>query len=694
VRARSVRLLAGGSLVVSALLCALGGVFLVLAWEVPPLPTEFGTKGYAIVFSVGFGTVGALIATKRPENPIGWLMCAQGLVAGVLAFANEYARWALILREGQSAGGSYAAWVGEWLWIPLIGLLGVVAALFPDGRFLSRRWRAATWAGVALAMIPTVLNAVIPRLTIYAGVDNPVGLGGDGLMDAAFVSISLLVPLVATGAAAAVRRLVRSRGEQRLQLKWLALAICLVTSLFVIGAVLAPIAIGELATSGLDRLEDLMVVSLLAVPVAIAFGVLKYRLYDIDLVIRKTVVYGALAAFISIVYVGIVIGVGAALGSRQSPVLSALAAAVVALAFQPARRAAQRLANRLVYGERATPYEVLTDLSSRFASTYSLEDALPRLARVTCEAVGARRCRVWLRVGTQLRPAAAWPDDEGYPAALMADDQPAFGDGEVGFPVRHQGELLGAISIDMPPSETLSPPGKKLLGDVATQAGLVLRNVALLEDLKASRQRLVAAQDEERRRIERNIHDGAQQQLVALTVQLRLAEGIVERDPAKAKELLGDLQRRTTDTLEDLRDLARGIYPPLLADKGLPSALEAQARKSPLSVRIDPDGVGRYEQDVESAVYFCCLEALNNVAKYAHASSVTIRLSHDDGELRFEVVDDGRGFDPGATGYGTGLQGMADRLDAIGGHLQVRSAPGTGTVVIGRIALDGRGAAP
>ena len=140
--------------------------------------------------------------------------------------------------------------------------------------------------------------------------------------------------------------------------------------------------------------------------------------------------------------------------------------------------------------------------------------------------------------------------------------------------------------------------------------------------------------------------------------------------------------------LEDLRDLARGIYPPLLADKGLPAALEAQARKSPLPVTVQPDGVGRYGPDVESAVYFCCLEALNNVAKYAEASTVQIRLEQATGELRFEVADDGRGFDTSATGHGTGLQGMAGRLDAIGGSLRVESAPGTGTVVRGRVALD------
>jgi len=174
---------------------------------------------------------------------------------------------------------------------------------------------------------------------------------------------------------------------------------------------------------------------------------------------------------------------------------------------------------------------------------------------------------------------------------------------------------------------------------------------------------------------------------VALSVQLRLAEGMIDRDPSKARGLLADLQARTVETLEDLRDLARGIYPPLLADKGLPTALEAQGRRSPVPVVVDADGVNRYPQAVEAAVYFSCLEALNNVAKYAEASRVTISLTDRDGVLGFAVTDDGGGFDPTSTGTGTGLQGIADRLDAIGGELRVASRVGEGTTLEGRVPV-------
>jgi signal transduction histidine kinase len=207
----------------------------------------------------------------------------------------------------------------------------------------------------------------------------------------------------------------------------------------------------------------------------------------------------------------------------------------------------------------------------------------------------------------------------------------------------------------------------------------------LVEELKASRQRLVAAQDEERRRLERNIHDGAQQQLVAMAVKHRLLNGMIGTDDERARVMVQELLAETNDTLETLRDLARGIYPPLLADRGLLAALEAQARKAAVPTRVHSEGIGRFGRDVEAAVYFCILEALNNVAKYAQASSVTVSVERTDGSLTFTVSDDGLGFDPANVSGGTGLQGMADRLDAIDGALTVRSTPGQGTAIVGTV---------
>jgi signal transduction histidine kinase len=240
----------------------------------------------------------------------------------------------------------------------------------------------------------------------------------------------------------------------------------------------------------------------------------------------------------------------------------------------------------------------------------------------------------------------------------------------------------------MPANDPIDPAREKLVHDLAAQAGPVLRNVALIEDLRASRQRLVAAQDNERRKIERNLHDGAQQQLVALAVQLRLLEQSAGTDPERDRQLAARLGSPANAALEDLRDLARGIYPPLLADKGLPAALEAQSRKAAVAATVQADGIGRYPQEIESAVYFCVLEALNNVAKYAGATRATITLTQADGHLTFEVRDDGAGFEVDRARGGTGIQGMADRLDAIGGSLTIRSVPGEGSTVGGRVPVE------
>jgi signal transduction histidine kinase len=270
---------------------------------------------------------------------------------------------------------------------------------------------------------------------------------------------------------------------------------------------------------------------------------------------------------------------------------------------------------------------------------------------------------------------------------LEADDELPMLPADWAEPVTDRGELLGALAVTMPANDPIGPGRQRLLRDLADQAGLALRNVRLIEELRASRQRLVAAQDEGRRRLERNIHDGVQQQLVALAVKLRLADGMIERDPVRAHDAIAALQDDATAALQDLRDLARGIYPPLLADQGLRAALEAQAQKATTPIRVDAGSVGRYPRDIESTVYFCALEAMNNIAKYATASAASVSVEQTDGVLRFTVRDDGRGFDPRAAVGGTGLQGMTDRLEAVGGSLFVESAIGAGTTVIGTVPV-------
>jgi signal transduction histidine kinase len=306
---------------------------------------------------------------------------------------------------------------------------------------------------------------------------------------------------------------------------------------------------------------------------------------------------------------------------------------------------------------------------------------------------------VWLRVGDELRVRAGWPDgsDPHAGPVPLADGEPtSLPETSLLLPVRDRGELLGALSLQTLPTEPLSSAQEALARNLASQAGLVLRNARLTEELlegvrelRASRQRIVAAQDHERRRLERNIHDGAQQQLVAIAVKAGLVKALMRQDLGAAERALDELQADTREAVQDLRDLARGIYPPLLADEGLTAALEAQARKVPLPVEVRAEGLGRYPQELEAAVYFCVLEALQNTAKYAAATQARVELAARPGRLEFRVNDDGVGFDPTGTTMGSGLQNMSDRVAALGGKLEVRAQPGAGTTVEGSVPLAG-----
>jgi signal transduction histidine kinase len=642
-----------------------------------------------------------LIVSRQPRNAAGWIFCSVGMAFPLSVFAQTLTVYGAKIAPGSVPGLQVVAILGEHFF-GVIGFIPLLFLLFPDGRPPSPRWAWATralLAGLGIATLvfvlqPGPLNNVVEQGVVY---ENPLGIaafaggGADILIEAAVV-LSLAASL--STVIAVRQRFRRARGEDRQQMRWLVFVATVAGVLVLLWILAIPISIAF----GLDAENEAPIFPivfalaifwiLLGVPAAYLVAILRYRLWDLDVVVRKAVQYAVLAAAFTIVAALVLaaaplllFGLGGAVETMPVVVLAIFLAA----GFGLVRSRARRLADRIVYGSRATPYEVLTTFSGRVGETYSIDDVLPRMAQVLASGTGAASSGVWLRVGGELRREAAWPSDEGGVAVPMHGDALPRFEAEGVFEVRDLGELLGALTVEMPASDPMDPTKEKLVRDLASQAGLVLRNVRLIEDLRASRQRLVAAQDEERRRIERNIHDGVQQQLVALAVQLRLAEQLVGKEPEKERELLTRLQAAATEALDDLRDLARGIYPPLLADKGLAAALESQARKAALPVTVEPDGIGRYAQDVESAVYFCCLEALNNVAKYARASRVEVRLTHDDDILRFEVSDDGHGFDPAAAAGGTGLQGMTDRLDAIGGILEVRSQPGQGTTVTGRI---------
>jgi len=562
--------------------------------------------------------------------------------------------------------------------------------LFPEGELVPRWSKRPQHALYLLIAIGVTLGAAI---LVYRG--------STSFASHFVVYFGLLIPIV--GVAAQTYRYRRAETlEERQQaqlLRWALMPAFGAGLLFLLLSVWAARSPDELAhrLTGYENTVIQVFPALFAlIPIALFIGILRYRLWDIDLVISKTILFGALIAFIGAVYVAIVVGIGTAVGRRNNIGLSILAATVVAVAFQPAKERLQRLANRLVYGERFTPYEVLADFSERMAAALSIEDILPRMAEAAARGVGAVRSQVRVFLADGEIRSVLWP---GETAGRPFDRT---------LTVVHHGEPVGDIWVAKPAGEVLTPAQERLLADLASEAGLALQNVRLTAELqarldelsaqaaelRASRQRIVAAQDAAARRLERNIHDGAQHHLVALAVRQRLAADLIRKDPEKAAKMLDELQAAMAEVLANLRDLARGIYPPLLADAGLVAALESQADKAQVAIRIEADGIGRYPQELEAAVYFCCLEAFQNVAKYALASSVVVRLAAEGRFLSFAVADDGRGFDPQSTPQGSGLTNMADRIAALGGVLTVDSAVGHGTVVRGRLPTGEATATP
>jgi signal transduction histidine kinase len=578
----------------------------------------------------------------------------------------------------------------------VIAALAYVFALliFPDGRPVPR-WPAAvlapTYIGLAALIAFIALRNADSRtasLVTVFGVVAPIA----GVVSQAYRHQRPLHPIE----------------RQQSRLVFWALTPALAVSLFALATGLQSSAAPELEGRELlvlpVTLFRVFQPVFLLIPAALLVGIFRFRLWDVDKLISRALVYTVLAGFVSAVYIGVVVGLGTLIGGTSADAgnvpLAIAATFLVAVAFDPVKSRVQRLVNRLVLGARATPYEVLSSFAERMGESVPTDELLSRMARVLAEGTGALRADVWLKIGEELRPTASWATAD-LPAPpiqhIGGDELPALPEVTQAMAVRHRGELYGALSVTVAPGEAMSLTEEKLLRDLAGQAGLLLRNLRLtnellerLEELKGSRQRLVSAQDEERRRLERNLHDGAQQQLVALKVHLSLAEGMANRLGEAAQplvELINQVKAQAGDALEELRDLARGIYPPLLAAEGLPSALRAQARKSSLDVEVNAGNVGRYSQDVEAAVYFCTLEALQNASKYAGDCHVEVELCETDGVLEFVVRDHGRGYDPTTQRAGAGLTNMADRIEALGGSFEIRSQPGQGTEVRGHVPV-------
>ncbi len=637
--------------------------------------------GYYVQTSVLFAVLGAVILAKRPGHVIGWILVATGAFDTITRVVDVYLLFSLGEIVGEVERGAVDPTFDQfstqltvvalfgWTWVPSLAALAIALPLFfPDGRLLSPRWRGvAIFAAAATAL-----------LSAAAGVADVVDVPDFVLVTASImVGVAMLVSLVPLAL-----RFRHARGTQRQQLKWVYFGLAISIPLLALGVIGYNFGVGGYVS----------IAPFVILPVTITVAVLRYRLYDIDLVINKTLVFVVLAAFITGVYAVIVVGLGRLLPIGEGNLGLAIAAtALVAVAFEPVRLRVQHWANLLVYGRRATPYEALAAMTARIGDSADAGAALGEAARLLAEGTGAAQAVIWVAQEGRLCPRGSAGDLIAGPTAVPVPgaELPPIPGADLAQAVRHDGQLVGALTLTKRPGEGVSTADRRLVGELAGQASLLLANTRLrsrlsdrLEELRASRKRMLAAQDRARRALERDLHDGAQQELVALKVKLGLARTIATREGApQLAARLADSAELADQAVDGLRDVARGIYPPLLESEGLSVALSAQARRADLAVTVLDRTTGRYPREVEATAYFCAVEALQNAVRHARAGHAHIELDGADSTLTVIVTDDGDAFDADSTGSGSGLTHMTDRADSIGGTLTVASRAGHGTTI-------------
>ena len=688
------------------------------AWCVLAAPVAAGLAGTAVaVAGAGSGAT--------PTQVIGAVLVVLWAIAGVaLGVRRRFDRLAPIVLLGAVIGGglclaqavgaredigdrSDAAAIAVRLTASLLPAVALhMLAALPDGRLLTTTRRRGVGAGYAVALgIGGVLCVDLEQLPAWP------------------LAIAWMVAL-GIGIAACNQRYRNAGAEDRRRIQWIGWGLTVAAE-----AVLVVVALRLLSDWPHSPGAAALAITGL-VPLSVIAGAFPRLVARVDRLLTHTVALAGLTALVLAVYVIVVLGLGRTPsgGERSLLLLSMLAAGICALVYLPARHWLTVRANRMVYGERVAPDETLRTFGQRLTRSIPLDELMLQLAENLRKSMVLAAAEVWTGKDGHYERMAGVPHRHPVPIEIGPKELPVVARAGVSggtwldiwvpqlvgpsgsasmrvAPVAHAGMLLGFIVVTRrPDGEAFTETEDTVLTELARQIGLALHNVQLdtalqasldqlrlrNQELQESRARIVAAGDAERRKLERNLHDGAQQHLVALAVKLRLAHDAVEDDPEDAMLMIEEIKSDVQTAIGELRALAHGIYPPLLVSGGLAEALPAAAARSSLPATVELEGVGRYGNDVESAVYFCVLEALQNAGKHAGPSaSVVVRLVAEVDKLRFQVIDDGVGFDaaaPGSTGHG--FVNMADRLGAFGGNVDVDSVPGAGTTISGWVPLE------
>jgi two-component system NarL family sensor kinase len=623
---------------------------------------------------LGAPILGALIVWRQPTNRYGWIWCLLGLAAAARGAAFTYELWAWHVAPVQPFGYE-AAWLGTVTAALAFGLVPLVLLLFPDGRPPSPRWRPVVWATVVVAVAWTLSWAVAPGRMIES-TPNPVSwLSGTPAELARRLALELQWPvqvLTAVGALSLLARLRHARGRQRQQVKWLAYAAVPLTAALVPVLTSHSIGLGWWHPAsgghpvGLAR-AALIAIALWAVYIAIGIAVLRHRLYDIDRLINRTVVYGLLTAGGVGVYVAVVklaewlLREGVELGG------SLVATAVIAVGFAPARDRLQRWVDRRLYGERHDPVQAMARLGERLRDAPG-GDVLAEVLQTVCETLRLPSASLLVEDGVEV---AAY----GRPGAASES-----------IPLEHEGQGVGALLVSLRTGEqALGAADRRVLEVLAAPVAVALHAVLLSQELQRSRERLVAAREEERRRLRRDLHDGLGPTLTAVTLKADAARSVLAAAPDRADGLLAELRGDAKQAIGDLRRIIYDLRPASLDELGLLGALGEQVDRfgrQGLSVTLQaPSALPALPAAVEVAAYRIVTEALANVARHAHASRATVTVSVDDG-FCLDVRDDGTVSTANGHGWrpGMGLQSMAERVAEVGGTLQAGPTPTGGRV--------------
>lgn len=622
---------------------------------------------------VSSASVGILIARRRPENPIAALLAANALTIATIGFLDAYAAYAVLAEPGSLPGGRMAVLLGDALWPMLFAGVTAIAFVFPDGRLPSRGWRPVAWVacGVFAGLVVLQLFSPEPFEGRFEDVESPLPELGEwtSALSGLFI-LGMLATLLA--AAVAIRtRLRRARGVERLQVQWLAYAACLIPITLLVCMV---------GAVGLD--SDLLVfaslaLTAIAVPVAVGIAVLRYRLYEIDRVVNRTLVYGGLTFMAGALY-GAVILVAGTFAAGDSVGVALVATGAVAAAVQPLHGLLQRRVNRLMYGDREDPYAALSRLAERLGGSIQPQVTLATIARSVAEALRLP----WVAIELAREHEFERVSSHG-----------TRGRGEtMDIPLVYGGETVGRLLVESRgPDEPLGEPDRRLLEDLARHAAAAVRAIRLTADLQISRERLVTAREEERRRVRRDLHDGLGPTLAGVVLQLDTARGLVADDPQAADALLSELRATTQEAIADIRRLVYELRPPALDELGLVAAIEEHAARLNnngdgvrVTIRTSADLNG-LPAAVEVAAYRIALEAITNVTRHAQARTCDVRVTLN-GDLEIEVADDGHSK-PAEFRAGVGIRSMSERAGELGGTLTVGPAPGGGTCVRATLPL-------